>query len=67
MKFDDPVILLHGDGHWWVALDYRGCGRTGEPSVVWIDDEADVLFLASDFESFIEGLTSSDQFATDDD
>lgn len=70
-ELPSPVVLLHGDGHWWVALDYRGCGRTGEPSVVWIDDEADALFLASDFGSFIVGLivglTSSDQFATDDD
>ncbi|MFQ6328288.1 SMI1/KNR4 family protein [Nocardia sp. CWNU-33] len=59
-----PVVLLHGDGHWWVALDYRACGPTGEPSVVEIDsDGPEVVYLASDFESFVEGLTSSEQFS----
>ncbi|MEV6429134.1 SMI1/KNR4 family protein [Nocardia sp. NPDC051463] len=62
-----PVVLLHGDGHWWVALDYRACGPTGEPSVVEIDsDGPGVVFLAPDFDSFVEGLTASEQFLTDD-
>ncbi|MEU7768837.1 SMI1/KNR4 family protein [Nocardia sp. NPDC049190] len=62
-----PVVLLNGDGHWWVALDYRACGPTGEPSVVEINSDGPVvLFLASDFESFVEGLTSSEQFLIDD-
>lgn len=24
-----PIVLLSGQGHSWVALDYRRCGRTG--------------------------------------
>jgi len=34
-----PVVLLTGDGHCWVALDYRVCGLDGEPSVRWFDTE----------------------------
>ncbi|MFE7796915.1 SMI1/KNR4 family protein [Nocardia sp. NPDC057440] len=66
-ELPSPVVLLHGDGHWWVALDYRACGPTGEPSVVEIDsDGPDVVFLAPDFESFVEELTSSERFLVDD-
>jgi hypothetical protein len=32
------VVLLTGDGHWWIALDYRG---GDEPSVAWFDTEWD--------------------------
>jgi hypothetical protein len=56
-----PIVLLSGDGHYWVALDYRNCGRQGEPSVTWFDADAESdLVLAPDFESFVEGLTSTD-------
>jgi hypothetical protein len=33
------LVLLSGDGHWWIALDYRACGPHGEPSVVYYDNE----------------------------
>lgn len=53
-----PVVLLTGDGHWWIALDYRECGPDGEPSVTWFDTELDQdLRLAPDFRTFVEGLT----------
>ncbi|MFE2560568.1 SMI1/KNR4 family protein [Streptomyces sp. NPDC059352] len=26
-----PVVLLSGDGHYWIGLDYRACGESGEP------------------------------------
>ncbi|WP_425558976.1 hypothetical protein [Kutzneria kofuensis] len=49
---------LSGDGHTWIALDYR---RPGEPSVVWLDaDQNTELPLAADFRSFVEGLTVDD-------
>lgn len=44
-----PLILLSGDGHYWIALDFRACGRQGEPSVTW----------------FVEGLTSAGTFDAD--
>lgn len=32
-----PLVLLSGDGHCWIGLDYRGSGKRGEPSVTWFD------------------------------
>lgn len=53
------VVLVSGDGHYWIGLDYRACGRHGEPSVAWFDaDDDSELTLAPDFRSFVEGLTS---------
>lgn len=58
-----PVVLLSGDGHYWIGLDYRTCGRQGEPAVSWFDTELESeLTLAPDFRSFVEGLTSSASF-----
>ncbi|WP_442806115.1 SMI1/KNR4 family protein [Streptomyces sp. NBC_01257] len=39
-----PLVLLSGDGHCWIALDYRTCGRLGEPSVTWfhVDDDTEL-------------------------
>jgi hypothetical protein len=51
----DGVVPLSGDGHCWIALDYRRCA---EPSVTWLDtDRHTELALAPDFRSFVEGLT----------
>ena len=46
-------------GHDMIFLDYRNCGKDGEPEVVHIDQESnyDITYLAGDFESFIRGLT----------
>ncbi|SMD23778.1 SMI1/KNR4 family protein [Lentzea albidocapillata] len=58
-----PVVLLTGDGHWWIALDYRTCGVTGEPSVVWLDAEGECeLPLAADFRTFLDGLVPAESF-----
>jgi hypothetical protein len=51
------IVLLYGEGHYWIALDYRWHGLTAEPSVTWIDNEMDhELPLAPTFRSFVEGL-----------
>lgn len=49
-------------GHEMVFLDYRECGRTGEPEVVWVDQESDyaIVKLADNFEAFIRGLTDEE-------
>jgi hypothetical protein len=58
-----PVVLLSGDGHYWIALDYRVCGPTGEPSVAWLDNEMDhELQVAPGFRAFVERLTASASF-----
>jgi hypothetical protein len=51
-------------GHEQIMLDYRECGPTGEPRVVYVDQEADyaVVAVAPDFASFLRGLISEDQF-----
>ncbi|MEV4679999.1 SMI1/KNR4 family protein [Streptomyces kurssanovii] len=61
-----PIVLLSGDGHCWIALDYRVCGRQGEPSVTWFDaDGNSELALAADFRAFVEGLTAAEIFDAD--
>jgi hypothetical protein len=47
----------------WVALDYRVCGRAGEPSVTWFEPEEQAeLPLAADLRSFVEGLMPASTF-----
>ncbi|WP_335935370.1 SMI1/KNR4 family protein [Streptomyces sp. PTD5-9] len=59
-----PLVLLSGDGHWWIALDYRERGTQGEPSVTWFDAEGETeLPLAQDFRTFVERLTAADRMA----
>lgn len=61
------LVLLNGDGHWWIALDYRHSGVVGPPTVVWIDvDRGEDLQLAPSFEDFVNGLVPADQFLGDD-
>jgi len=57
----DNQVLLNGDGHWWITLDYR----QGEiPTVRWIDAECDQdIHIADNFEDFINGLVTEDTFA----
>lgn len=47
-----------------VFLDYGECGNYGEPKVVYIDvedkDEPEIVFLAKDFETFINGLVKEE-------
>ncbi|MEU5655152.1 SMI1/KNR4 family protein [Streptomyces sp. NPDC047737] len=58
-----PLVLLSGDGHYWIALDYRRCGAHGEPSVTWFDaDDRTELPLATDFATFVGHLTSDSSF-----
>jgi hypothetical protein len=61
----EGLVLLTGDGHWWIALDYRQSGSASPPSLVWYDNEVgEDIQLAPDFTSFVEGLRSEDDFAS---
>lgn len=60
-EWDMPkgLVLLSGDGHSWVALDYRLTREN--PSVIYIDNESGQLFeLAPSFEVFLEGLYTAE-------
>lgn len=39
-------------------MDYRKCGKNGEPEILLIDQECDyrITFVAQNFETFIKGL-----------
>ncbi|WP_035434360.1 SMI1/KNR4 family protein [Bacillus sp. UNC322MFChir4.1] len=52
------IVLLCGDGHWWIAMDYRNAKEN--PPVIYIDlewgEDIFILELAHDFETFMNGL-----------
>jgi hypothetical protein len=53
-------VLLSGDGHWWITLDYR---RDAEPSVSWIDVECgEDVQVAPTFSAFLDGLRPASNF-----
>ncbi|OAV45896.1 hypothetical protein A3850_011490 [Lewinella sp. 4G2] len=57
----EKQVLLSGDGHWWITLDYR---KSTIPSVNWIDCEcSEDIHVANNFTDFINGLVSEEAFA----
>lgn len=52
------IVLLCGEGRWWIALDYRN--TKDNPPMIYMDLEwgSDTLIfeLASDFETLVNGL-----------
>ncbi len=60
----DGLVLLNGDGHWWIALDYRNSGPTGPPAVVWLDVERGEDFQVADsFATFLDELVPASKFS----
>ncbi|MGL4242050.1 MAG: SMI1/KNR4 family protein [Beijerinckiaceae bacterium] len=50
----EKQVLLSGDGHTWISLDYR---RGGEPVVTWIDtDPYNDQVVATSFDEFLAKL-----------
>lgn len=59
----EKQVLICGDGHWWITLDYR---NSDIPSVRWIDCECDEdIHIADTFEDFIDKLVPSSAFEND--
>ena len=53
----ENLVLLSGDGHTWIALDYRNVAEN--PPVIFIDNEVEqIIELAPNFESFLQNLTT---------
>ncbi|WP_428506896.1 SMI1/KNR4 family protein [Roseateles sp.] len=53
-------VLLSGDGHYWLTLDYRSGPA---PVVSWIDVECgEDLRVASSFEEFVNGLVPAESY-----
>lgn len=48
------LVLLGGDGHFWIALDYRVC--SGPPVILIDSDSGDVARLADTFDRFLHAL-----------
>jgi hypothetical protein len=57
------AVMLCGDGHAWIALDYR---RGDDPAVVWLapadeeDAPPEIIDLAPTFQTFLDGLQIDD-------
>jgi SMI1/KNR4 family protein SUKH-1 len=50
----EKQVLLSGDGHWWITLDYR---HRPEPAVSWIDVEVhEDIVAATTFAQFLDAL-----------
>ncbi|MEC0985938.1 SMI1/KNR4 family protein [Bacillus safensis] len=58
-ELPEGLVLINGDGHTWVAMDYR---KTKEnPSIHYFDVEMEEDFkLADSFDEFIEGLYTAE-------
>lgn len=65
--YPEPGVVLSSEGHTAFLLDYRECGPTGEPRVIFVDVDTDeephVVVLAPNFSAFIDALVwSSESF-----
>lgn len=53
-------VLITGEGHWWITLDYR---KGKIPSVTWLNVECDEdIPVAPTFADFLNGLRPSSSF-----
>jgi hypothetical protein len=56
-------VLLSGDGHWFITLDYR---HGSAPRVAWFDTELDEeVPVADSFPAFLAGLVARDDLPAD--
>ena len=61
----EPIVILSGDGHWWIVLDYRE--SADNPPVVFLDSLTRIsLKIADDFGVFSRSLVRhEDLYDTD--
>ncbi|MFE0505102.1 SMI1/KNR4 family protein [Peribacillus butanolivorans] len=54
-ELPEGLILFNGDGHTWLAFDYRNA--TSEPPIVYVDvDLEQIIQIADSFEEFLKKL-----------
>ncbi|MCA9076256.1 MAG: SMI1/KNR4 family protein [Planctomycetaceae bacterium] len=59
------LVLLDGDGHTWIAFDYRA--TKNDPRIVFLEsDSGDTLFVAANFTQFFSGLVPHESLFDDD-
>lgn len=66
-EYPRDVGVMIGDtisgGHEIIYLDYRECGRHGEPkvSICFQESDYEIVTLANNFEEFVENLISEEE------
>jgi hypothetical protein len=65
-KFGICICDCPSAGHDMIMLDYRRCGKQGEPRVIHVDQEFDfkITLLAKNFETFVRGLVNESVYDT---
>jgi len=59
-ELPEKQVLLLGEGHWWITLDYR---NGPIPKVMWIDvDCEEEVEIAENFAKLLEGLVPKQEF-----
>ncbi len=56
-KMPKGLVLFNGDGHYWLAFDYRH--TSSNPPIVYVDNNdeiSQVITLARNFDDFLENL-----------
>lgn len=60
-RLPEKQVLLSGDGHYFITLEYR---ESAIPRMRWIDTECDEdIHVADSFEDFLKRLVSDEQYA----
>lgn len=60
------LVLISGDGHSWIAFDYRNTNKN--PPIILIDhDGEEISELAPNFKTFLDGLTNWEESEVDGD
>ncbi len=61
----ERLVILDGDGHWWIAFDYRG--TDDNPPIVFVDsDSGDTLHVTESFAEFFGSFVADEDMYDED-